>query len=234
MKEKKQNQFEQLKKINALLYPTNKKNKDIRIIITKDTNEISQIEKVETQSRLRTSKAILKNDFVSQEINSKCTEITEQIKEKKLIKYNSDNICEMIIQLLPSCCKTKNIEYKKNLIRESHIILDNKLDIFLYIRNMLLFDSINKIYLENKSIINFLSRPIIYLNKGEEKEEKIEEEEDEHNKKERIIEKEFYKYSYELNSKDLINEIQNLCKKPDKSDNEKDIIFFLKKKLKGV
>ena len=99
---------------------------------------------------------------------------------------------------------------------------------------MLLFDSINKIYLENKSIINFLSRPIIYLNKSEEKEEEIEEVEDEHHKKERIIEKEFYNYSYKLNSEDLINEIQNLCKKPDKSDNEKDIIFFLKKKLKGV
>ena len=141
---------------------------------------------------------------------------------------------EMIKELLPSCCKTKNFEYKESLIMESRLILDSKLDIFLYIRNMLLFDSINKIYLENKSIINFLSRPIIYLNKSEEKEEEIEEVEDEHSKKERIVEKEFYKYSYKMNSKELINEMQNLCKKPDKSDNEKDIIFFLKKKLNGV
>lgn len=135
----------------------------------------------------------------------------------------------MIKELLPSCCKTKDFEYKESLIRESHIILDSKLDIFLYIRNMLLFDSINKIYLENKNIINFLSRPIIYLNKSEEKGEEIEEVEDEQSKKERIVEKEFYEYSYKMDLKDLINEMINLCKKPNKSDNEKDIILFLKR-----
>ena len=151
---------------------------------------------------------------------------------------------EMIIELLPSFCKTKNFKYKESLIRESHSILDSKLDIFLFIRNMLLFDSINKIYLENKSIINFLSRPIIYLNKSEEKEteteteteeeEEIEEIEEVHDKEELIVEKEFYKYSYKLDSKVLIHELNNLCQKPGKSNNEKDIIFSLKKKLKGV
>ena len=62
---------------------------------------------------------------------------------------------EMIIEKLPSFCKTKKLKSKESLIEKSHSILDSKLDIFLYIRNTLLFDSFNQIYLENKSIFNF-------------------------------------------------------------------------------
>ena len=233
-----QNQHEQLKKIKDILFSTKEKDKDIKIFTKKDKDENSQIEKVDIKTRpqSQSSNRILKNNFISEETNSNSTGITNQRIGKKLITYNSYSMCEMIIELLPSCFKTKNFKYKESLIRESHIILDSKLDVFLYIRNMLLFDSINKIYLENKSIINFLSRTIIYLEKREEKEkeEEIEELEDAYRKEELIVEKEFYKYSYKLDLKDLINGIQNLCKKPDKSDNEKDIIFFLKKKLKGV
>ena len=88
---------------------------------------------------------------------------------------------------------------------------------------MFLFDSINQIYLENKTIINFLSRPIIYLNinKEEEKEkeiEKIEKLKELDKLEEKIIEKEFYKYSYKLDIENLINRIKNLAKKPNKSD----------------
>lgn len=229
-----ENQFQELKKIKDILYSTKEKDKDIRIFSNKGKDGNSQIEKTDILSRPLSSKEILRDNFVCHETDSNFTELTNQNKERKLITYNSYSMYEMIKELLPPCCKTKSFEYKESLIRESRLILDSKLDIFLYIRNMLLFDSINKIYLENKSIINFLSRPIIYLNKSEEKEEEIEELEDEHSKKERIVEKEFYKYSYKMNAKELINEMQNLCKKSDKSDNEKDIIFFLKKKLNGV
>ena len=229
-----QNQFQELKKIKYILYTTKEKDKDIKVFSSKVKDENPQMENPNTQTRPQSSNTVLVGTLVYQETDSNPTEITNQSNEKKLITYNSYSMYEMIKELLPSCCKTKDFEYKESLIRESHIILDSKLDIFLYIRNMLLFDSINKIYLENKNIINFLSRPIIYLNKSEEKGEEIEEVEDEQSKKERIVEKEFYEYSYKMDSKDLINEMINLCKKPNKSDNEKDIILFLKKKLKGV
>jgi hypothetical protein len=162
-----QNQFEELKKIKDILYSTKEKDKDIRIIketVYKDKN--SQID------RPSSSKIILKNNYISRETESNFKDITNQSKGIKFIKYNSYTLYEMILELLPSYCKTKNFKYKEKLIRESHSILDSKLDVFLYIRNMLLFDSINKIYLENKSIINFLSRPIIYLNKSEKKKKK--------------------------------------------------------------
>ena len=189
------------------------------------------------------------NNFVPKEIDSNFSEINNQKKDNKLIKYTSYSMYEMIREKLPSFCKTKKFKSKESLIKKSHNILDSKLDIFLYIRNMLLFDSINQIYLENKSIINFLSRPIIYLNKSEEKqkegkdkvkkEEEIEEREEleevqKNKEEEEIIEKEFYKYSYKLDSDDLFKRIKRLVEKPDKSDIEKKIIFFLKKQLNEV
>ena len=76
----------------------------------------------------------------------------------------------MIWSFTSKCCKTKKFENKTNLIKQSNDLIDDKLDIIFYIKNMFLFQSINRIYLENKTIINFLSSPIIYLD-----EEKCEE-----------------------------------------------------------
>ena len=68
-------------------------------------------------------------------------------------------------------CKTKKFKNKIYLIQTAKSIIDDKLDIVFYIRNMILFEVINKINLENMDIINFLSRPIIYLKKEKEKSE---------------------------------------------------------------
>ena len=78
-------------------------------------------------------------------------------------------------------CKTNKFESKVSLIEQARNIVNDKLDIVLYIRNVILFEMINKIYLENKSIINFLSRPIIYINDEEEKEEKEEKQQKQQN-----------------------------------------------------
>ncbi len=52
-------------------------------------------------------------------------------------------------------------------------ILDNKLDIVTFIRNMIIIDIINEILFEKKTeyIINFLARPIISLKNNDEEEE---------------------------------------------------------------
>ena len=75
---------------------------------------------------------------------------------------------------------------------------------------MFLFDSINKIYLDNPCIIDFLSRTIIYLNKKEDK----------------TIKNELYEYSNELNFDILFERILKLNKKPEKSKIEQNLIFF--------
>ena len=180
------------------------------------------------------------NNYLHKDTESNFTEIDNDVKkEKKLIKYTSYKIYEMIGAELPSCCKTKKFKYKESLINQSHKILNDKLDIFLYIRNMLLFDSIKQIYLENKSIVNFMSRPIIYLNKKEEKDEEIEEiEEIEEVEKMEINkdEEDFYKYTYKLDYDKIYNIIQKLAQKPEneKTKIEKIIIYLLKRQLREV
>ena len=100
-------------------------------------------------------------------INSKNTNDSDN-KEGDLINYDTYNIFEMIWSFTSKCCKTKKFENKTNLIEQSNDLIDDKLDIIFYIRNMFKFEIINSIYLENKNIIDFLGRPIIYLNSSKE------------------------------------------------------------------
>ena len=86
-------------------------------------------------------------------------------KRKKKIK-NSFNILEIIISQFFKFLMCQNISIKKDANQKAKIILYKKMDIITYIRNMLLFDIINKTIINNnnnhiKYIINFLCRPII-------------------------------------------------------------------------
>ena len=67
-----------------------------------------------------------------------------EINEEKLINYSSYNIFEMFGSF-KICCKTKKFENKISLIKQAKKIIDDKLDIVFYIRNMILFELINKI-----------------------------------------------------------------------------------------
>ena len=80
-----------------------------------------------------------------------------------MIDYSSYNMIDMFLSFKMFFCKKEKLKNKINLIKKAKKIIDKKLDVVFYIKNMLLFELINKIYLENKSILNFLSRPIIYL-----------------------------------------------------------------------
>ena len=214
------NKFEELKKIKDLINAT--EGKDFKI----DTKFNEKNDKIENEKIDNTIVPIytkinsIKN-YIPGDSETNITEYNneeKENKEKNLINFKSYHIYEMIGAKFPSCCKTKKFRGKESLIDQSYQILDNKLDIFLYIRNMLLFDSINQIYLENPCIIDFLSRPIIYLNKKEEKKDK----------------KEFYEDSNELNFDILYERIQKLCIKPEKTKIEQNLIFLLKHKLNEV
>ena len=172
--------------------------------------------------------------------------------DKNLIDYSSYNIFEMIWSFKLCCCKTRNFKNKVNIFKQARIMIDRKLDIVFYIRNMILFEYINKISLNNKSVINFLSRPIIYIN-GDKKEknpdfsfndivtEKSSEINEGENKEKtnkklkrgnsQYIKDELYKSAYRLNSDKLVYKITRLVDKVPKTKEEEKIIECLKDQL---
>ena len=184
--------------------------------------------------------------------------------KEKLINYFYFSLFEIIRSKL-GICKTKNfkkIETKVNLFAYAKRIIDDKLDIIYYIRNMNLFEIINNIQLENKNIVNFLSKPIIYLNDVKERKKESEnktnddiktnissetiymEEEEERKIDEKMnmdpveilkefTEEETYKSAYKLNS-DLSKEIFNLVKKGNKTKFEIRLLKYLKKQLEEI
>ena len=183
-------------------------------------------------------------------------------KEKNTINFSSYNIFEMFWSF-KICCKTKNFENKISLIQKSKSIIDEKLDIVFYIRNMILFELINKIYFEDMDIINFLSRPIIYFKKEEEdkKDEfnfediglvnevnesnviserneggKTEENNEETGKKTDLRKGrgELYKSAYKFDFYILSRRIKNLIREPNKTKNESKLINLLDEQLKGI
>jgi hypothetical protein len=214
------NRFDKLKKIKEIINPT--EGKDIKNLKENiDKNDKTEIEKTDiTMGPICPKINPLKNS-ISADSELNITETNSENKENKdkiLINYNSYNAYEMIGAKFPSCFKTKRFKSKESLINQSHKILDNKLDIFLYIRNMLLFDEISQIYFDNSSIINFLSRPIIFMN----------------NKKEKIDKIEFYENSNDLNFDILYERIKKLIEKPEKKKIEQNINFLLKQKLNEI
>ena len=64
---------------------------------------------------------------------------------------------------LCKCCISKNMELKRQIISKAKDILDDKLDIVLFIRNAMLLELMKKILLgdDKESIIKFLIRPIL-------------------------------------------------------------------------
>ena len=132
------------------------------------------------------------------------------------VDYNF-NICEMIFSILFKCCLSRNLKIKNNLNEKANSILYNKLDIVLYVRNMILFDILNETFLGNDviDIINFLSRPIISIT-GEEKNEFP-----------------MFYHRYKTNDFDkFYGEIVNLSQKPNKSKEEIELISLTNKHLK--
>ena len=162
-----------------------------------------------------------------------------------VINYDTYNIFEMIWSFSSKCCKTKKFANKINLIEQSNDLIDDKLDIVFYIRNMFLFEYINKIYLENKTIVNFLSRPIIYLNeekKDKEKEKIIKYElnlngtkdSSEINDEEPNSSDEKYRTAYRLKSNILGKKIEKLVNLNNKTKADKRLAKLLAKRLEGV
>ena len=221
-------------------------------------NKVNNVTTYNIKSSRETS-AIRNNNFMRRNTNSTLS-IDLEKKEEKLINYISYSLYEMIGRHFVILCKRKKFGEKINLYNQAKNIIDNKLDIIYYIRNMILFEIINKVQLENKNIINFLSRPIIYLNDFEEKKKEskneindkatnfsidIEDLQDQKKIDEKMnmdplevlreyAEDETYKTAYKLNSDILTKNIGKLLKKTDKTNTEIKLIYYLKKQLEGI
>ena len=107
--------------------------------------------------------------------------------------------------MLFKCCMTKKLSIKNDIYEKASDVLLKKLDVITYIRNMILFDIINQIIIDDnkKQIINFLSRPIIS-----------------YEKKEKDKFDDFYKDYKEKQFKKFLNQIIELIKEPQKNEKQ--------------
>ena len=142
----------------------------------------------------------------------------------------------MIWSFSSKCCKTKKFENKTNLIEKSNDLIDDKLDIIFYIRNMFLLQSVGEIYLENETIRNFLSSTIIYLDKEkcEEKNkcEQSKKKKDSNNLRNSKVEQ--YNQVKNIKSDELNKEVAELLMKNNKTKPETRLIDYLKGRLKDL
>ena len=143
--------------------------------------------------------------------------LEEEIKIED-IEY-SFNLCEIFGATIFTCCQTKELKIKNNLNNKANSFLYSKMDILLYIRNMILFDIINETLLSVglKDVINFLSRPIISLNGKKDNSLNI-----------------FYQGYKSSDFKNFYGEIKELSKKSDKAKEEKELISLTNKHLKSL
>ena len=167
IKDNKYNKFNELKGIKEMIDKSQEKENNKQSQNT--TNKVSTY----VEKNIPTSKP-LKNNFLERRDTNSTLNIDlsnfkkNTNKKQKSIDYESYNLFEIIGSYTLFFCKSKNFESKVNLFKEAKNIIDDRLDIIFYIRNMFKFEIINSIYLENKNIIDFLGRPIIYLNSSKE------------------------------------------------------------------
>jgi len=146
--------------------------KIMRNILIKDKeNDSSQ----KTYKKLKNSNLNLNTETKGDRINQLNNaynvadngKIENQI-EQKNIKY-SFNVGEIIFSSLFPLCLLGRLKLKNKLNNKAIEFLYYKLDIIVYLRNMILFDIINNTMLDQHKIhiINFVSRPLLSLNINE-------------------------------------------------------------------
>ena len=129
------------------------------------------------------------------------------------------NILEILWSYLGTCCMTNRLKSKNNLTKKSNNILNDKLDISLYIKNTILIDILSQALINDnmKSMTKFISRPIISLYKSSE-----------------MDMSQFYK-NYELTDFDnLYEDVSEMSKKLRLTQAEQKIISLVYSKLKEM
>ena len=197
--------------LNSEDYLQKKKMSEIRKNI--DNDDILNIKyKEKAGSDFKNSKKY-NNDIIS--FSSSTSKVIKN-KDKSKIKY-SFNLLEIIMTQFFKCCMTKKMEIKNNINENAEQILCQKLDINTYIRNMILFDIMNQIILndDKKDIVNFLCRPLISTAKNDKNEFE-----------------EFYYHYKEKDFDKFIKNIKELYAKSQKMNSENKLIFISEEYLR--
>ena len=150
--------------------------------------------------------------------NNKDKETTLEDNDGAKVEYEY-NLYEKIKTIICKCCLSKELKVKNALNEKAMSILDDKLDIVLFVRNMILIDIINATLLDTETddIVNFLARPIITLKDDDDDDFSMLY----HKYKETDFEK-FYK------------EVVHLSKKSNKRMEEMKLISICNKHLKSI
>ena len=153
-------------------------------------------------------------------ISNNSIDLNEQNEPKKKdIKriLNSFNLFEIVIAQFLKCCMCQNLSIKNKVNQNANKIINKKLDIITYIRNMFIFDIMNRTILDDdkKNILNFLCRPTISVNESQKNEFE-----------------EFYKIYGDKDFDKFTKNIEELIRKPHKHNKEKRLISYSKEHLK--
>ena len=144
---------------------------------------------------------------------------TERPRRKRKLKVENDfNIIEIIITQIFKCCMTKSMRLKNDANEKANELLFKKMDINSYVRNMILFDVMNRTMIDDntKPIFNFLSRPVISVNK-----------------KVKVEFNEFYKNYRERDFNKYYDRIQEMVHKPKKEEREEKLVSISNEQLKS-
>ena len=214
-------------KINKIINSKNKNNGNTCKNFHKyDFNEIENdnYAKQYMNNKKRTSminfNKIIKEDDSSESKGTKTDDLSsESSHNKKVIRANNSfNIFEIIITEFLKCCRSQEMIIKSEANEKANNILFKKMDIITYVRNMILFDLLNRIILDDskKTIMNFICRPVISIN-------------DNNKKNEFDL---FYRKYRERDFKKFYQEIQNLSKKQNKEEKDNKLVSYSNAHLK--
>ena len=188
------------------------------------TDSVEQsIDKLKSNNKFQTDNISYKKDednIENQETINKNENEMEKNNERKNyedIRYEF-NMLEIFIVSICKCCLMKKLDIKHNIHEKAVNIINNSLDIVSFVQNVMLFNIINETILDDhvKSIVNFLSRPIISINKDNAKND-IEE---------------FYRSYKENDFNKFSDEFMKLVQKPKKEIRERKLISLANKHLK--
>ena len=151
--------------------------------------------------------------------NNNDKETAYEEKEEVKIKYKF-TLWDKIRTIICNLCLSNNLKIKKNFNEKAQELLDSKLDVVLYVRNVMLFEILNETFFldsDTKDIINFLARPIISLESDEESQLSL-----------------FYNKYKENDFEKFYKEVIQLSNKTDKRKEEIKLISICNKHLKQI
>lgn len=141
-------------------------------------------------------------------------------KKKKNYKVENDyNIFEIIITQFFKCCMCTDMKLKNDANEKAYEILYRKLDAANFVRNSILFEVLNKTTIEKskKPIYNFLSRPVVSINK-----------------KNREDFEEFYKNYRERDLTKLYDNVNQVAENPRRDEKDEKLFALVNEQLSAL